>query len=257
MTFKSSSLVFFITVIICGCGHFWAGWSLWWLVLPFLLFNAALVYGSAMIQSNFYTKAHCEGTTTKNEIALTFDDGPNAKHTPEILNILKEYSANATFFVIGKNIAGNENLLKQIDNEGHFIGNHTYSHSFFIDFKSKKGFNDELNQTLEAVFKCTGRQMKLFRPPYGVTTPNLANASRDLNYEIIGWNVRSLDTTKDSEEIVAKRVKEQLKPGAIVLFHDTSEKTAAVLKQTLNFAKENGFKIVSVEQLLNIKAYEI
>jgi peptidoglycan/xylan/chitin deacetylase (PgdA/CDA1 family) len=98
--------------------------------------------------------------------------------------------------------------------------------------------------------------MKLFRPPYGVTTPNLAKASEQLNYSIIGWNIRSLDTTKDTAQIITSRVQTQIKPGAIILFHDASNKTIQVLKQTLSFAQENGYKIVSVDQLLKIKAYE-
>ena len=98
--------------------------------------------------------------------------------------------------------------------------------------------------------------MKLFRPPYGVTTPNLAKAANALNYHIIGWSIRSLDTTKDSVQTITRRVQTQIKPGAIILFHDTSDKTVEVLKQTLNFAKENGYKIVSVEQLLKLEAYE-
>lgn len=157
--------------------------------------------------------------------------------------------------MIGKNISGKENLIKKIDEAGHTLGNHTFSHSFFIDFKSKTGFMFELDTTSDLVYNIIKKRMKLFRPPYGVTTPNLARASKALNYEIIGWNIRSLDTTKDNEERIAKRVISQIKPGAIILFHDTSSKTVEVLKQTLNFAKENGFKIVSVEELLKIKAY--
>jgi peptidoglycan/xylan/chitin deacetylase (PgdA/CDA1 family) len=159
--------------------------------------------------------------------------------------------------VIGKNIAGNEAILQQTDTAGHIIGNHTFSHSFFIDFKTKKGFIDELNQTMAAVYKITGRQVRLFRPPYGVTTPNLAQAAKELNYSVIGWNVRSLDTKADSEEEILKRVTDQVKPGAVILFHDTSAKTVNVFKQTLNFARENGFKIVSVEQLLTVRGYEM
>lgn len=160
------------------------------------------------------------------------------------------------FFVIGKNIQGNESILKQIDAEGHSIGNHSYTHSFYVDFKNLQGFKNELNQTAESVFKVIGKRMKLFRPPYGVTTPNLVKASNSLNYSIIGWTIRSFDTTSDSAQVITRRVQTQIKPGAIILFHDTSDKTIQVLKQTLNFAKENGYKIVSVERLLKIDAYE-
>jgi len=230
--------------------------SLWWLLVPIIIYTSFLIYGSANIQSDFYIQAHCSADTTEKKIAITFDDGPNAEITLKILSVLAEYNAPATFFVIGKRILGNESIIKKIDQAGHTIGNHTFSHSFFIDLKSKLGFIYELDITSDAIHKIIGKRMKLFRPPYGVTTPHLAKAIKALNYTVIGWNVRSLDTTNDSEEVISKRVLLQINPGAIILFHDTSEKTVAVLKQTLNFAKENGFKIVSVEELLNIKAYE-
>lgn len=256
MTFKATSITFLFSLLLVGALYYFLGISLWWFVLPIFIYKITIVYGAATIQSNFYVKAFCNGDSTVKKIAITFDDGPNKEYTQKVLSLLSENNVKAIFFVIGKNIIGNESLLKQINAEGHTIGNHTFSHSFFIDFKNAKRFKEELNKTSDLVFNIIGKRMKLFRPPYGVTTPHLAKAAKQLNYNIIGWNVRSLDTTKDKEEIIAERVLQQIKPGAIILFHDTSEKTLNVLKQTINFAKENGFKIVSLEQLLTIKSYE-
>lgn len=255
LNFKIASLCFVIESITIGLLYYFLGISLWWFLIPILSYKAFIIYGSANIQSNFYTKAFCSAITEEKIIAITFDDGPNPVYTPKILSILEEHNAKATFFVIGKNIQGNENIIRKIDAAGHTIGNHTFSHSFFIDFKGKTGFMYELDATSDIVYNIIKKRMKFFRPPYGVTTPHLANASKALNYNIIGWNIRSLDTTNDTEERIANRVISQIKPGAIILFHDTSEKTAQVLKQTLNFAVENGFKIVSVEELLKLKAY--
>jgi peptidoglycan-N-acetylglucosamine deacetylase len=257
MTFKSSRSSFIITISIIGLLYTFFGVSLWWLVLPGTIYLTLIIYGSAIIQANFYTPVYCYANVSEKEIALSFDDGPNREYTPQVLSTLAEYNARATFFVIGKNIQGNENVLKQIDAEGHSIGNHSYTHSFFVDFNNLQGFKNELNQTAESVFKITGKRMKLFRPPYGVTTPPLVKASNVLNYSIIGWSIRSFDTTTDTTQIITRRVQTRIKPGAIILFHDTSDKTIQVLKQTLKFARENGYKIVSVEQLLKIEAYEI
>jgi peptidoglycan/xylan/chitin deacetylase (PgdA/CDA1 family) len=257
MTFKNTSFLFLFAIIGIGLWHYFYGISLWWALIPVLLYKTAIIHGSANIRSNFYTKALCKGITTEKVIALTFDDGPHAEFTPQVLKVLEEYTATATFFVIGKNIEGNEELLKQIDSKGHILGNHTFSHSFFIDFKGRKGFIEELTKTMAAVYKITGRQIRFFRPPYGVTTPHLANAVKDLQYCIIGWDVRSLDTTNDTEQLILERVKKQVKPGSVILFHDTSAKTVSILRQTLNFAKENGFKVVSTERLLNLAAYEV
>jgi len=249
LNFKTSSILFVLAVISIVTFHYAAFFSLWWLILPILIYKAFIVYGSANINSNFYCKTYCQGDTTEKIIAITFDDGPTS-FTPAILKTLQSYQVPATFFVIGKNIKGNETILQRTLSEGHTLGNHTFSHSFFIDFKNAKQFKDELNKTDQAVFNVTGKHLNLFRPPYGVTTPHLVKAAKALNYKIIGWNIRSLDTTKDSEDIIFDRVKKQLKPGAIILFHDTSEKTNAVLKRTLEYAAKNGYKIVGLEKLL-------
>jgi len=256
MTFKLARNGFIIAISLVGLLHLFYGASLWWLAVPGTIFLALIIYGSAFIESNFHARTYCHGNASEKKIALSFDDGPNREYTPQVLAILAQHNAPATFFVIGKNILGNENILKRMDEEGHCIGSHSYTHSFYLDFKSLQGFKDELNMTSESVFKIIGKRMKLFRPPYGVTTPNLAKASKALNYNIIGWSIRSFDTTKDSVQAITRRVQSQIKPGAIILFHDTSDKTIEALKQTLSFAKENGYKIVSIEQLLKLDAYE-
>jgi peptidoglycan/xylan/chitin deacetylase (PgdA/CDA1 family) len=256
MTFKSTSISFIIALCLIVWLHIFSGISLMWLILLGSVYLALAIYGTSVIHSNFYGRPYCYANTSEKEIALSFDDGPNQEYTPKVLSTLAQYNAPATFFVIGKNIQGNENILKQIDAEGHAIGNHSYTHSYFLDFKSVRGFKDELNRTAESVFNITGKRMKLFRPPYGVTTPHLVKAARMLNYRVIGWSIRSLDTTADTAQVITDRVQKQIKPGAIVLFHDTTDKTVEALKQMLDFAKENGYKIVSVEQLLKIDAYE-
>ena len=256
MTFNLTRNSFIIAISVIGLLHLLFGISPGWLILSAAVYLAVIIYGSVIIQSNFFAQAYCYANSLEKEIALSFDDGPNREYTQQVLSILAQYDASATFFVIGKKIQGNEFLLKQIDSDGHSIGNHSYTHSFFMDFKNLQGFKNELNQTTESVFKIIGKRMKLFRPPYGVTTPDLARASKELNYSIIGWSIRSFDTTAASAQNINRRVQTQIKPGAIILFHDSSDKTIQVLKQTLNFAKQNGYKIVAVDGLLKIKAYE-
>jgi peptidoglycan-N-acetylglucosamine deacetylase len=255
MTFKSTSISFIMAISLIALAHTVFGISMAWLLLPCGCFLVMLIYGSASIQSNFFATAHCSSECAQKHIALTFDDGPNRDYTPKVLSTLAQYNALATFFVIGKNIPGNESILKQLDAAGHSIGNHSHTHSYFIDFKSVQGFKDELNQTTESVLKVIGKRMLLFRPPYGVMTPNLAKAIKVLDYRIIGWSIRSYDTTADSAQAIARRVQSQLRSGAIILFHDTTDKSLQALKQTLEFAKNNDYKVVSIEQLLKLNAY--
>jgi peptidoglycan/xylan/chitin deacetylase (PgdA/CDA1 family) len=147
MTFKSSSIIFIIAISITALLHYFLGINLMWLLAPVIIYQTVIIYGSASIQSDFHIPAYCCSPSLENKIAITFDDGPHEKYTSQVLSILAAYQATATFFVIGKNIAGNENILKQIDAEGHILGNHSYTHSFFMDFKNVQGFKDELNQT--------------------------------------------------------------------------------------------------------------
>jgi peptidoglycan/xylan/chitin deacetylase (PgdA/CDA1 family) len=256
MTFKSTCLSFAVTICFISAAHVFFGASLTWLLFPTGIFLLLLVYGSANIRSNFFVPVLSYQKCSEKMIALSFDDGPHPEFTPQVLALLAQYEALATFFVIGKNIQGNEFLLKEIDAAGHSIGNHSYTHGFFIDFKSVQGFMDELNETAQSVFNVIGKRMSLFRPPYGVITPSLAKVIKILDYHVIGWSIRSFDTTASSVQTIAQRIQSQLQSGAIVLFHDTSDKTLHVLKQTLEFAKENGYNVVSVEHLLKIDAYE-
>ncbi|MFL5763269.1 MAG: polysaccharide deacetylase family protein [Bacteroidia bacterium] len=256
MKFRLALLCFFMECITVVMLVRFIGISWWWLLVPVIGLKILVIWGSATIRSNFYTTVFSSSVTSEKIIAISFDDGPHPEYTGKILSVLEKHKAPATFFVIGKNIQGNEHLIRKINDQGHLLGNHSWSHSFFIDFKGKKAFMEELNATSDAVYTIIHKRMRFFRPPYGVTTPHLSAASNALKYAIIGWSIRSLDTTSDSLEKIAKRVTSQLKPGALILFHDTSEKTIGVLEQTLNFAKENGFKIVSVEQLLKMNAYQ-
>ncbi|MEQ1621303.1 MAG: polysaccharide deacetylase family protein [Methylococcales bacterium] len=256
MTLTSTRYGFVIAICLLSLLHFIYGTSLWWMLLPIILSQLLLIYGSSIIHSNFYGPVHCCAGGLKKEIALSFDDGPNRVFTPQILSVLEQFNVPATFFVIGKHVSGNEDILQQIDAAGHSLGNHSFTHSVFVDFKGLQGFKNELTKTADIVFGVIGKRMKMFRPPFGVTTPSLMKASSQLDYRVIGWSVRSLDTTSDSAQTIVRRVQAQLQPGAIILFHDASDKTVEALTQTLKFAKENGYKVVSVEKLLNIDAYE-
>ena len=256
MTFETTRRYFIavLTGLFLCCALFGIGWG--WLFVPIAVFAVVLVYGSSCIGSQFFMATLCRADSHEKQIALTFDDGPHPEFTLDVLALLEEYGVLATFFVIGNHIHGNEGILKKIDAAGHCIGNHSTTHGFFFDFKTLRGFQAELNQTSELIYNVIGKQVALFRPPYGVLTPQLARAIKRLKYTVIGWSVRSFDTAMPSAQAIAKRVQAQIQPGAIILFHDTSGKTVLALKQTLEFAKDNGYKVVSVEQLLQINAYE-
>ena len=228
----------------------------WVFAILFFVFSLITICGSFFIQWNYHlTSLHANKTTEKNEIALTFDDGPNPEYTPQVLYLLGQHKAKATFFCIGQHIEKHPELFKRIITEGHSVGNHTYSHSKSFGFFSTKKVTDELNRTIALVKNRTGKQMNLYRPAFGVTNPMIEKAVNQLNIISIGWSVRSLDTTERSETIILDRITSKISKGDVVLLHDTSQKTINVLERLLLFLEEKDLKSVAVDELLQIEAY--
>jgi len=212
--------------------------------------------GSSFIGSNYHIKSYCSNPLeTEKKITLTFDDGPH-EMTLEVLEVLKKYNAKATFFCIGKNIEAHPEILKKIVEEGHTVGNHSYSHAEFFDFYRKNKVIAEIEKTDVLIESIIGRKTKLFRPPYGVTNPSIRRALAVTKHKTIGWNIRSLDGVKKNEKYIFNRIVKRISPGGIVLLHDTSRQTVNVLEQLLQFLQNNNYSVVPLGELLKIKTYE-
>ncbi|MDI1356454.1 MAG: polysaccharide deacetylase family protein [bacterium] len=222
-------------------------------ILAFI-FLVLQFYGASYIQSEFHLQAFCRSRTAEKVVAITFDDGPGIS-TENVLNVLKEENAKAGFFLIGKNIEGNELLLKRMQAEGHTIGNHSYTHNFWYDLNTATQFYRDLKQAEEQIERVIGTRPLYFRPPYGVTTPALARAVKKLNYHTIGWNIRSFDTKLKDPRKVMERIKERLQPGSIILLHDSMRGAEHVLTDLLQYLKKENYKIVGLEELSQQRAY--
>lgn len=230
--------------------------ELWFLIIA-LLWIGINAFGSARISSNYHVKAFCSNPLeTEKKIALTFDDGPSI-YTLQVLELLKKYNAKATFFCIGKNIEAHPQILQKVIDEGHLVGNHSYSHSKFFDFYNASTITEELQKTDALLEKFTSKKINFFRPPYGVTTPSIRRALKVTGHKTIGWNIRSLDGGTQNQELIFNRLIKHISPGGIVLLHDTAEHSVLVLEQFLQFLQQNNYEVVSIEELLNLKAYEI
>lgn len=220
-----------------------------------LIVLSFLFYASYSIRSGVYLNVLSGNKKKGKVIALTFDDGPNAIQTPKILDILKEHDAKACFFCIGSRIDGNEDVLKRIDHEGHFIGNHSYYHSNSFPLQSVNKITNELVRCDEKITGVTGKKTQLFRPPFGVTNPMIAKAVKRQKLITIGWNIRSLDTLEKGHDVVLKRIRRKLKPGSILLLHDHVTESDVLLRQILDLLKEENYTVVTLDQLLDIKPY--
>ncbi|WP_027383433.1 polysaccharide deacetylase family protein [Epilithonimonas caeni] len=224
--------------------------SVWMYIFCFILFSVTVVWGSFDIQLKYFIDSTTQKRTKIKEVALTFDDGPT-EFTPKFLDLLKEKNIKATFFCIGKQIEKYPEAFQRIIAEGHTIGNHTYSHSKNTGFLSSSKMIEEIKKCDEVISKIGNIKTDLYRPPFGVTNPNIAKAIKKTRKKSIGWNVRSLDTVIENEKKIYNRITKNLKPGSIVLLHDTSEKTCNVLVDLLLFLEREKYSTFTMDSIIN------
>ena len=232
------------------------GYSFAWFLVVLLLSIGLTAWGTFDIRLGYFTptffrKKH----DTQRWVALTFDDGPSP-YTAEVLQLLKAYQFKATFFCIGKQVSAYPHIARMIIDEGHTIGNHTYSHPKSFGFLKEREVVTELEQCNLIIQQIVGKKPQFFRPPFGVTNPLVAKAVQYTKQHVIGWSNRSLDTVIGDDANIYRRVRQKLKSGDIILFHDTSQRTVDALKQLLPYLQKQGYISVSVDDLLNLQGYE-
>lgn len=180
---------------------------------------------------------------TEKVIYLTFDDGPHERITPKVLDLLSKYDAKATFFCIGDRVEKHAQIFSSIKEQGHTVGNHTYYHV--------NGWKSDVEDYVDDVLKADGLiRSTLFRPPYGRLTGSQFQRLKQLGYQTVMWSVLSGDyDSRLSAQQCARRVKDGIMPGAIILFHDSekAEKNMIfALESLLDFGSENGFSFKSL-----------
>lgn len=254
--YKTTTVIFLLLLLSAAIYRYFLPFSLWYFLPLILIYLTLISIGVFNIRLGFFIKSNYAGNAAKPEISITFDDGPDAINTPQILEILEKENIKATFFCIGKKIKEQENLIKRMNQQGHIIANHTFSHSDFIDFKNTAGWIEEINLTEHTIETIINKKTLLFRPPYGVTNPMIANAVNKLKYKVIGWNLRSMDGTPKPSNIIIDKVCSNVKNGSLVLFHDTHPKIAQILQAFIAHCKKNNLNIVPLTQLINCKPYE-
>ena len=255
LNFRHTNIFFIALLAILIVVHIKYGMPILAYLLLTIVYSLIVFWGCYYVGSNFFIKVICKANTNKKEIAISFDDGPAANYTKEILEVLNTENVKATFFCIGNRIAGNENILQQIHTQGHLIGNHSYSHHFWFDMYSAKKMQEDMEQMDTEMKRVIGLKPKLFRPPYGVTNPNLAKAIIKNGYTPVGWSVRSMDTVIKDENILLNKINAGIKPGAVFLFHDTSKTSLGVLPNFIQEVKKRGYNIIPLDKLLALQSY--
>ena len=199
-------------------------------------------------------KAYFEKKNRK-VVALTFDDGPNPATTNQALDILYKYGIKATFFILGKNISGNEEILKRMKVDGHVIGNHSWNHPVLSKLSLDEA-KKQITDTEDALIKVLGSSSKLMRPPYGAITDDIRN-SLDLSF--IMWDVDSLDWKSKNEAAILTEIQHQVRNGSIILMHDIHAATINALPKIIDYLKEQGYDFVTIPDLLDtrLKAHHL
>ncbi len=197
-----------------------------------------------------------KGNEDEKVIALTFDDGPDEVFTPQILDILKKYNVKATFFIIGEKVANHKDIIKRQIEEGHEIGNHTFTHINALK-KNYWEIQQEVTKTQEVIKSVTGKYPTLFRPPYRALNKELCKVIKENNMNIILWsNIDVRDWSNPGVDTMVNTIENKIQNGNIVILHDYNtvrndkSQTIETLEIVIPKLKEKGYKFVTISELI-------
>ena len=224
-----------------------------------VLVTAAYIGATTPSVTWFGSLSH-HGPRNSDELAVTFDDGPNPPYTSEISAILDRFGVKGTFFTVGKALEARPDVSKALMDDGHLLGNHSYHHDAFSWLDPRY---EELDETQDAFKRTLGVCPALFRPPHGSHTPFMARAVSDRGMRMVTWDVSAGDWATDDGELVAKRVLENAKGGSIILLHDGIDGNIGAdrgviltaLPIILSGLRDRGLKAVTLDKLLGVRGY--
>lgn len=205
---------------------------------------ARLVAGEGMLQ--LMEQELMEQSQAHPEVALTFDDGPSPKYTPLLLDGLKERNVRATFFLLGKNVKENQEVVQRMQAEGHLLGNHTYNHVQLNKIPETTA-RQEILKTNNEIYEATGKYPEYMRPPYGAWKKNM-----ELCVEMLPvfWDIDTLDWKSQNVDAILKAAGEEPEDGSIILMHDEYQTSVEAALLIIDRLKEKGYEFVTVDELI-------
>ena len=211
--------------------------------------------GNASVADLAKHNAYYIGDTSKNIIYLTFDAGFENGNTEKILDSLKKHNVKATFFLVGNYIETSPELVERMVEEGHTIGNHTYSHPDMSKISDEESFKKEL-QSLESLYKeTTGQELlKIYRPPKGKYCVSNLEMADKLGYKTIFWSLAYVDwyeNKQPTKEEAFNKLLKRIHPGAIVLLHSTSKTNGDILDELLTKWEDMGYSFGEIKDLIS------
>ena len=186
-----------------------------------------------------------ENTGTK-KIAITFDDGPHPQYTKQLLDGLKERGVKATFFVTGEHAELHPDIIERMNEEGHLIGNHTYSH-IQLNSGNREEFKNQLIKTNEIISEITGNEVLYVRPPYGSWDKKFET---ELNMFPVLWTVDPKDWCSDNVTCITEKVVSKADENDIILLHDYFETSVTAALKIVDELQAKGYEFVTVEEIL-------
>lgn len=191
------------------------------------------------------------------QLALTYDDGPNDPHTFRLLEVLAKYDVHATFFLIGRFVRQRQDIVREIVNAGHGVGNHTFTHPL-LTLKTAADVRQELTSCRSALQDAIGEPSNLFRPPFGGRRPAVLRVARDLALQSIMWNVTGYDWTAPPAEVIERKVSGQIRGGDVILLHDGGHRqmgadrsqTVLATDHLIARYKSEEYEFVTIQQML-------
>ncbi len=203
-----------------------------------------------------------KGKSMTNQVALTFDDGPDSYYTERVLEILKDYGIPATFFVVGSNVNIYPAVVKKIVEDGHVIANHSWSHPNLSKL-NKKELILQIEDTEKAINEQTGVNIRFLRPPWGFVSDTLLQTAQEMNYKIVNWNVDSADWKDQNVDQILINTIPNISNDSIILFHSAGgqeqnlDATINVLPELIETLKMNGYSFITVDKLVQALHYEL
>lgn len=180
------------------------------------------------------------------KIAITFDDGPHPHYTEQLLDGLKERGVVATFFVTGEHAELHPDIIRRMQEDGHLIGNHTYSH-IQLTRSNREIFKEELIKTNEILEEITGEEVQYVRPPYGSWDKSF---EKELNMFPVLWNVDPLDWCSGNVSCIVEKIVNKAGENDIILMHDYYDTSVTAALEAIDELMEKGYTFVTVEEIL-------
>lgn len=192
------------------------------------------------------TKQEPEEQEQKKKIALTFDDGPHPQYTPEMLSVLKERNVKATFFLLGEEVEKYPEIVKQLQEEGHVIGNHSYKHEQLSKLTMEQACK-QVNRTNDLIYDITGVYPSYLRPPFGDWHEKL---DCEVNMVEVLWDVDTLDWSSKNHASIVQKVLNNVKENDIILMHDGYETSVTAAREIIDTLQKQGYEFVTVDEIL-------